>query len=285
MAGLFSARVIGPAGEEIYTDKLGRVKAQFFWDIRPQPEGGDHSSSMVWLRVIQPWAGPGWGWQFLPRVGTEVAVAFMECDPDRPVVVGGLYNGDQTPPFELPDRKTVSGIRTRSSSGGGRSDYSELSIDDAKGSELVLLHAQKDLQVEVENDETLTVNHCRIRKVGQDETVSIGNDQSIKITSNRTTQIETGNDSLKLDTGDRSVTLSIGNLSWKADLGAISGEAMQSIELKVGGNSLKIDQTGVTISGIIIKLSGQAMLDVKSPLTSVNGDGMLILKGGLVMLN
>jgi type VI secretion system secreted protein VgrG len=297
MAGLFSAIVIGPGSEEVYTDGLGRVRVRFHWDHRPTAT----DNQALWLRVIQPWTGNGWGWQFLPRVGTEVAVAFMECDPDRPVVVGGLYNGNQTPPFALPDRKTVSGIRTRSSPGGGRADYSELSIDDAKGQELVLLHAQKDLQVEVEHDETLTVDHCRVRKVRQDETVSIGNAQSIsvggdraievkgsqstKITSDRSAEIVEGSDTLKLGMGNRSVTLSMGTLSWKADLGAINGEAMQSIELKVGANSLKIDQSGVTISGIMLKLSGQAMLDMKSPLTSVNADGILILKGGLVMLN
>lgn len=281
MNGLYSARVIGPDGEEIHTDKLGRIKVQFRWDHLPSTTSG----GAIWVRVIQPWAGNGWGWQFLPRIGTEVAVAFMDGDPDRPVVVGGLYNGDQTPPFGLTDQKTVSGIRTRSTQSGGKADYSELSFDDAIGKEVVLLHAQKDLKTEVEHDQTLTVDNCRVKKVQQDETVEIGNTQSVKIGQGRSVAIQAGGDTLKIDDGDRSVTLALGNIAWKAELGAISGEAMQSIELKVGANSVKIDQTGVTISGLMIKLSGEAMVDVGGPMTSVKADGILILKGGLVMLN
>ncbi len=281
MGGLYSAVVIGGAGEEINTDKLGRIKVRFRWDHLPSTTPG----GAIWVRVIQPWAGNGWGWQFLPRVGTEVAVAFMDGDPDRPVVVGGLYNGDQLPPFALTGQKTVSGLRTRSSQGGGKEEYSELSFDDAAGKEVVLLHAQKDLKTEVEHDQTLTVDNCRVKKVKQDETVEIGNKQSVKIGQGRSVAISSGGDALKIDNGDRAVTLALGNIAWKAQLGAITGEAMQSIELKVGTNSLKIDQTGVTISAIMIKLSGEAMVEVGGPLTSVKADGMLMLKGGLVMLN
>jgi type VI secretion system secreted protein VgrG len=281
MTGLYSAVVIGPEGEEIHTDKLGRIKVRLRWDHLSSATAG----GSIWVRVVQPWAGNGWGWQFLPRVGTEVAVAFMDGDPDRPVVVGGLYNGDQTPPFALTGQKTVSGLRTRSSQRGGKDAYSELSFDDATGKEVVLLHAQKDLKTEVENDQTLTVDNCRVKKVTRDETVEIGGKQAVKIGQGRSVAITSGGDALKIDDGDRAVTLALGNIAWKAELGAITGEAMQSIELKVGANSVKIDQTGVTISGIMVKLSGEAMVDVGGPMTSVKADGILILKGGLVMLN
>ena len=281
MTGLYSAVVIGPEGEEIHTDKLGRIKVRLRWDHLSSATAG----GSIWVRVVQPWAGNGWGWQFLPRVGTEVAVAFMDGDPDRPVVVGGLYNGDQAPPFALTGQKTVSGLRTRSSQRGGKDAYSELSFDDATGKEVVLLHAQKDLKTEVENDQTLTVDNCRVKKVTRDETVEIGGKQAVKIGQGRSVAITSGGDALKIDDGDRAVTLALGNIAWKAELGAITGEAMQSIELKVGANSVKIDQTGVTISGIMVKLSGEAMVDVGGPMTSVKADGILILKGGLVMLN
>ena len=274
MEGIHTALVLGPQhgkeadirsqdGEEIHTDKLGRVKVRFFWDHRAEATGGQ----AMWARVVQPWAGKGWGAQFTPRVGTEVAVAFVDGDPDRPIIVGGLYNGRDTPIFGEGD-KTKSGFRTRSSLKGGNSKFSEFSFDDNAGQELVFLHAEKDLKTEVENDQTLTVDNCRIVTVKQDETVTIGQNRSVKI--------EKGNDTLDVR---------MGNLSIKADAGKIDIEAMQSITLTVGGNSVKIDQQGVTINGIMVKVAGQAMTEIGSPMTKVSGDGMLTLKGGIMMLN
>jgi type VI secretion system secreted protein VgrG len=274
MYGIYSAVVIGPDGEEIYTDKYGRVKVLFPWDRRKDstPDGS------VWLRVVQPWTGNNWGWQFIPRVGTEVAVAFMDGDIDRPVVVGGLYNGDYMPPFPLPDEKTKSGLRTRSTLKGSTSNFSEFSIDDKKGQELVFLHAEKDHTIEVENDQKVT----------------IGGNQTIEIAKNRDVTIDTGNDSLLLKQGDRStklsmgdmmVELSMGNLSTKAALGQISEDALQSITMTVGENSITIDQMGVTISGLMIKIQGQVMAQTEAPMVEVSGEGMLTLKGGIVMIN
>ncbi|MGH7153751.1 MAG: type VI secretion system tip protein TssI/VgrG, partial [Acetobacteraceae bacterium] len=140
MDGIHVGLVLGPSGEEIYTDDLARVKVQLFWDWR-----GETTADLgVWARVIQPWAGNGWGTQFIPRVGTEVAVAFVDGDPDRPIVVGGLYNGTQKPIYSQSD-KTKSGLRTRSSLNGGTSDFNELTFDDNDGNELIYLQAQKDL--------------------------------------------------------------------------------------------------------------------------------------------
>jgi type VI secretion system secreted protein VgrG len=135
----------------------------------------------IWVRVIQPWAGNSWGWQHLPRVGTEVAVAFMSGDPDNPVVVGGVYNEVMQPVFPVPSEQTKSGIRSRSTLRGGTQDYSEFSIDDKKGQELVLLHAQKDHKIEVEHDQDAT----------------IGNDR--KVVTHR-------NDSLESETGEITIT-------------------------------------------------------------------------------
>jgi type VI secretion system secreted protein VgrG len=282
MEGVHTALVLGPQhdkaseiksqdGEEIHTDALGRIKVRFYWDHRAEATGGQ----AVWARVVQPWAGKGWGAQFIPRVGTEVAVAFIDGDPDRPIVIGGLYNGRDTPIFSDGD-KTKSGFRTRSSLAGGKSNFSEFSFDDKTGKELVFLHAEKDLTTEVENDQTTTVKHDQTLTVDNCRIVTVKQNETIEVTQNRSVTINQGNDTLDVK---------MGNLSIKADAGKIDVQAMQSITLTVGGNSVKIDQQGVTINGIMVKVSGQAMADMSSPMTKVSGDGMLILKGGIMMLN
>jgi type VI secretion system secreted protein VgrG len=298
MEGIHAALVLGPAGEEIYTDDLARVKVQFYWDHREEAT----DALAVWARVIQPWAGNGWGAQFIPRVGTEVAVAFVDGDPDRPIVIGGLYNGRDKPIYAVGD-KTKSGFRTRSSLKGGASDFNEYTFDDKKGSELIYQQAQKDLSTYVKNDQTLKIDNCRMVTVKKDETVDIQNNQTIKVKQdhsltvtdgNHSVAVSKGNVSLKVDMGNQDVKIamgnqttdvSMGNITAKAGAGQISNEAMQSIELKVGGNSIKIDQTGVTIKGLMVSIEGEVQTQVKSPMTQVSGDGMLQLKGGITMVN
>lgn len=274
MPGLLTALVVGPSGEEIYTDENGhgRIKIQFPWDR----EGRKNENSSLWVRVIQPWADKGFGAFFLPRMGAEVAVAFLDGDPDRPVVAGALYNGTNRPPFAQPDQKTKTGIKTKSSPGGGDDDFNELSFDDKAGDEKIYFRAQKDMLVEVKNDQTLKILNCRMKEVKVDETVKIDGKQAFTIKGDRSAEIAQGNDSL---------TVKSGNIAVKASMGKIGQEAMQAIELKVGSSSIKIDQTGVTIKGLMIKIEGTAMADVKSPMTKVSGDGMLVLKGGLLMIN
>jgi type VI secretion system secreted protein VgrG len=141
-----TATVAGPPGEDIHTNALGQVKVQFHWDRT----GGFDDSSSCWVRTMQPWAGTGWGALFLPRVGTEVVVTFENGDPDKPLVLGGLYNGTQPPPFHLPQEKAKSGLKTRSTP--GRKGQNELWFDDAEGLEQIYLHARRDLSQVVEND-------------------------------------------------------------------------------------------------------------------------------------
>jgi len=271
---------------------------RFYWDHRDEAT----DSQSVWARVIQPWAGKGWGAQFIPRVGTEVAVAFVDGDPDRPTVVGGLYNGRDTPIYSKAD-KTKSGFRTRSSLKGGTSDFNEFTFDDKKGSELIYQQAQKDLKTYVKNDQTLTIDNCRIVTVKQDETVDIQNNQTIKVKQdhsltvtdgNRAIAVSKGDNSLKVDMGNHDVKIAMGNhttdvkmgnVSLKADLGQITSEAMQSIELKVGQSSIKVDQMGVTITGMMIKIEGQIQTQVKGLMTQVNADAMLMVKGAITMIN
>ena len=272
MAGLHAGVVLGTSADaEIHTDDLARVKVRLFWDHRGDASG----EQAVWARVVQPWAGPGWGAQFLPRVGTEVAVAFLDGDPDRPVVVGGFYNGSDKPIFSAAER-TKSGFRTRSSTSGGGGDFSELSFEDKAGEERVFLHAQKNLAVEVENDQTLTVDNCRVVTVKQDETVKVGGQQSISVKGDRSVTVEHGS---------LAERVSIGDYTLKVDAGQVTVEALQGITLKVGANSVTIDQTGIAINGLMVKASGKAMLDLKAPMSRLSGDGMLTLKGGLTMIN
>ncbi len=317
MDGIHSALVMGPQsdvkvaikmqdGEEIHTDDLARVKVRFYWDWRAEATGG----ASIWARVIQPWAGNGWGAQFLPRVGTEVAVAFVDGDPDRPIVIGGLYNGVSAPIYASAD-KTKSGFRTRSSLKGDTSKFNELTFDDKGDSELIFIHAQKDMTTEVEHDEKLTVDNCRIVEVKVDETITVKGKQSITVIKDQTFEVSQGNHSEKIvmgnstfevskgnfDTkvgmgnqatevsmGNYDLKLPLGNVTIKADLGKISMEAMQSIEMKVGASSIKIDQMGVTIKGMMLKLDGSMTTDIKAGLmTTVGSDLMTTVKGGVMM--
>jgi type VI secretion system secreted protein VgrG len=165
-----TAIVVGPAGQEIHTDEHGRVKVQFHWDR----EGARNEHSSCWIRTMQAWAGTGWGFQFIPRVGMEVMVMFLAGDADRPMVIGATYNAEHPPPFPLPSSKTRSGIRTQTSRGGG--GYNELSFEDRAGHERVHLHAQKDHEVVVKHDQTTRVGNHRTEQVsGHRFTVVTGN--------------------------------------------------------------------------------------------------------------
>ena len=153
--------VVGPAGEEIYPDKYGRVKVQFYWDR----EGKRDDKSSCWIRCAQGIAGKNWGAMLIPRIGQEVVVSFLEGNPDRPIITGVVYNADQMPPYPLPDKKTQSGIKTNSSKGGGGSN--EIRLDDNKGKEQIFIHAQKNQDEEVENDETVKIGNNRTENGGQ----------------------------------------------------------------------------------------------------------------------
>ncbi len=291
MAGLYTAIVIGAAGEEIYTDDYGRIQVQFPWD-----NAGDiQPETTFWARVIQPWGGVGWGHQFTPRVGMEVLVGFLEGDVNRPVVVGSIYNNVNNALYPAA-KKNIGGFRTRSTKGGGADNYNELSWDDTMGSELFFLHAEKDYYLEVENDQTLQIDHCRIVTVNKDETVTIKGMQTITVKGDQTIEVQQGDHKTTIDkgkhttivsTGDQVNTVSKGNLSVKVDqgnetldvaLGSITHKAMQSITLQVGSNSIKIDQTGITLNGMMIKASASAMM-------KLDGGGMMSASAALVKIN
>jgi type VI secretion system secreted protein VgrG len=180
--GSQTAVVVGKAGEEIWVDKHARVKVQFYWDR----QGKKDENSSCWVRVASTWAGKGWGFIQIPRIGQEVIVDFLEGDPDRPIITGRVYNAEQAPPYDLPGSQTQSGVKSRSSKGGGTDNFSEIRIEDLKGNELLYIHAEKNKQVVVENDRNESVGHDENIEIGNDRTESVGNDESIEIGANRT---------------------------------------------------------------------------------------------------
>jgi type VI secretion system secreted protein VgrG len=177
-----TAVVVGPSGEEIYTDQYGRVKVQFHWDR----EGKRDENSSCWVRVSHPWAGENWGAVAIPRIGQEVIVEFLEGDPDRPIITGRIYNAAQTPPYALPANKTQSGIKSRSSPGGGASNFNEIRFEDKKGQEQLYIHAEKNQDIEVEKDETHSVGNDRSKTIGHNETSQIRHDRTETVGHNET---------------------------------------------------------------------------------------------------
>jgi type VI secretion system secreted protein VgrG len=282
--GLQSALVVGKSGEEIWVDKYGRVKVQFYWDR----VGQKNETSSCWVRVAQVWAGKGWGSMTIPRIGQEVLVDFLEGDPDKPIIVGRVYNADQMPPWTLPDNQTQSGIITRSSTGGSSDTYNQIQFEDKSGSEQINMQAQYDMNTTVKHDDTQTVQNDRTITVQGTHTETITGDTSITITQgdhsttvqqgNQSITINQGNQTTQLDMGNQSITLSMGNITVNCDAGSISMTAMQSITLTVGASSITISPASVEIDSTMITISGDAM-------TTVEGDAMLTLTGGITMIN
>jgi type VI secretion system secreted protein VgrG len=196
-----TAVVTGPGGEEIYVDKYGRVKVQFYWDR----EGKKNEDSSCWLRVSELWAGKNWGIVFHPRIGQEVIVDFLEGDPDRPIVTGRVYNAQQMPPYDLPGNKTEAGIKTRSSKGGSPANYNEVRFEDKKGSELLTIHAEKDQTIEVEHDESHWVGHDRKKTIDHDETTHVKHDRTETVDHNETITIH----GARTETVDKNETITI----------------------------------------------------------------------------
>jgi type VI secretion system secreted protein VgrG len=196
MRGPQTAVVVGPSGEEIFTDEYARVKVQFHWDRL----GKKDENTTCFVRVSQTWAGAGWGFIQIPRIGQEVIVDFLEGDPDQPIITGRVYNAEQMPPYGLPANATQSGWKSNSSPGGG--GWNELRFEDKKGSEEVYFQAEKDHNELVKNNETRTigndwvedVGHDAAQSIGHDRTESVANDKSVSVGNNRTVSIGVNDD-------------------------------------------------------------------------------------------
>lgn len=261
VSGPETAIVTGPAGEEIHTDEHGRIKVHFHWDR----EGAYDDGSSCWIRVAQTWAGAGWGGLFIPRVGMEVVVSFLEGNPDRPLVVGCVYNGDNPPPYALPADKTKSTLKSNSSLGGG--GFNELRFEDLAGSEQIFLHAQKDLDEVVLHDHTLQIGNNETIAVGVDQTLLVGNNQSETIGVARATSVGV-DDSLTVGAMqtvavgvDRSVTvggsdsLTAGAMVSVSAGGVITLTAGVEIVLQAGPSMITLGPTGITLLGPLITLN------------------------------
>ena len=241
-----TAKVVGESGEEITTDEYGRVKVKFHWD---RSDTADDQRT-CWIRVAQSSAGAGWGSMFIPRVGQEVVVEFLEGNPDRPLITGVVYNANNKVPYALPANKTRSLIKTSSSKGG--SGFNELRFEDKAGEEEVFFQAQKDYNKNVINNET------------------------VKVKNDHTTTIESGN---------HSTTVSSGNHKLDISAGTSEITAATSITLKVGGNSIKIETSGITINGTKVDVAATAAASVKGATVSVSGDGSVSISAPSVAIN
>ena len=180
-----SAVVTGPAGQEIYTNEHGQVKVQFHWDRY----GKKDENSSCWIRVSHPWAGTGFGGVHIPRIGQEVLVDHLNGDPDQPIIVGRVYNTNNPHPWDLPANATQSGFLTRSSMGATWQNANALRFEDKKGEEQVWLHAEKNQDIEVENDETHWVGHDRTKTIDHDETVHVKHDRTETVDHNETVTV------------------------------------------------------------------------------------------------
>ncbi|MBW3698166.1 type VI secretion system tip protein VgrG [Vibrio sp. T187] len=319
-----TAVVVGPAGEEIYTDKLGRIKVQFHWDRY----GEDDEHSSCWIRVSQSMAAPTWGAVYLPRIGHEVVVTFLEGDPDRPLVTGAVYNGLHYPPYSLPENKTRTTFRTQTHKGSG---YNELSFEDEANQEEVYIHAQKDMSTKVLNNrfrdigqdeflkvarhqtndihgdhketidghKTTQVNSTFTETVEQDvsvtynanETQYVKNNADLEVGDNRTTKIGKNDD---LDVGENS-NLTVG-ASKSSDIGADDNQTVGgNLTVSVKGNtSYKADGATQIISGdkIVLKTGGSSLvmnsdgsIKLSGASITIEGSDKVVVKGGNVAIN
>ena len=260
--GTQTALVVGPSGKEIWTDKYGRVKVQFHWDR----VGKADDNSSCWVRVAHSWAGKNWGGQHVPRVGQEVVVSFLDGDPDRPLVIGSVYNAEQMPPYELPANGTQSGVKSRTSLNGSADNFNELRFEDKQGSEEIYLHAEKNLQVVVENDQTITVGAAkkdkgdRTTSVQHDDKLTVGNDLTVAVTGNETRTV-TKDRATKAQQNDK--------LEVSQQFTLTAGD---QIKLACGAASIVLKSDGsVEISGTTLKLSGTTKATVDAAQTAISG--------------
>ena len=251
--GSQTAIVVGPAGEEIFTDKYGRVKVQFRWDR----EGKINESSSCWVRVAQLWAGKKWGAVFIPRIGMEVVVSFLEGDPDQPIITGCVYNPEAMPPYTLPDEKTKSGIKTDSSKGGG--GFNEIRFEDKKGSEQVFMHAEKNMDVRVKNDSLEYIGNDRHLIVKNDQLEKVEKDLHIKVGGDRNESVG-GSVSLKvgmdedIKVGTKFALDAGSEIHLKSGM-SLTIETGTNLTLKVGGNFININSGGIFIKGTMVMLN------------------------------
>ena len=304
MGGPQTVLVVGPAGEEIWTDDLGRVMVQFDWDRL----GERNEKSSCWVRVAQAWAGTNWGAIHIPRIGQEVIVDFLDGDPDRPIITGRVYNADNMPPYDLPANQTQSGIKSRSSKGGTQSNFNELRFEDKKGQEELHMQAEKDMSTLVKHNQTL--------HVGVDRSIVVGNDEDTLVKHNRKTTVNVDDSVVIGGTHDKTVTGAVTQIYGDDHMRKVDGDQLlvaeknktehvklaytlttdEMFQLNQDATSMTFEGTNVTLdsAGMITMKAGGAtvmvdkagMITLMSP-TGINllcgGSGLSILPGGIAV--
>ena len=276
-----TAVVVGPAGDQIHTDKYGRVKVQFHWDRY----GEKNENSSCWIRVSHPWAGKGWGSVATPRIGQEVIVDFLEGDPDQPIITGRVYNAEQTPPFGFPAGAVISGIKSDTHKGGG---YNEISADDTAGNEKITIHAQYDMNTTVEHDQTTTVHNCRTDVIDVDDSETVGANQTIHIVANQTITVDGnreesvgGTETITI-TGHRSETVNGGEDVTVNGGRSHSVNGVQSTTISLAEtHSVGAGRMHNVGAGEAISVGGAQMVNVGA-IQSVNVGGAQVVKVGAV---
>jgi len=274
--GIHTARVVGKKGEEseeISTDEYGRIWVQFHWDREPQKSCP--------VRVAQVWAGKKWGGIFIPRVGMEVVVDFLEGDPDRPLVTGCVYNGDNGPPYDLPDNKTMAGWKSNSSKGG--SGYNEFVFEDKTGSEKIRMHGEKDHEVVIKNSESWTIGEVFPSPQGspsRETTLKMGDD---KLTLNM------GDQNVTLEMGNQTTNLQLGNQQVDLDVGQHTTNAMTGIThaVAMGVATISITPSSISKMAPMIESTAMATIELTAPIINITGivniTGMVNITGGLTV--
>lgn len=311
LRGLQTAIVVGPKNEEVYTDKFGRIKVQFHWDR----DGQFNEDSSCWIRISQYWVGKAWGALHLPRVGQEVMVAFINGDPDCPIITGQLYNAECMPPYTLPNDKDHSGLKSRSLKGGSPENFSEIRFEDKNGEEQLVIHSGKDLEITIENDrrekvghdETRSVANDRTHQIDHDETLNVGNNRKIKVTGTHTETIQKDTqitikdgsythdvaknkakyhvkEDIEEDYDAKQTTKVAKEIAITSEQASIHITAKTEIQLSVGSSKLLMKSDGsIELSGNNIAIKGLEAVYVKGGSVTTQADNDNNVKGNNVL--
>ncbi len=261
--GTQTAIVTGPSGEEIWPDKHGRVKVQFHWDR----EGNYDENSSCWIRVSQLWAGLSWGAMWIPRIGHEVIVDFLEGNPDKPIIIGRVYHGENPPPYKLPDDKTKSTIKSESSKGGG--GFNEIRFEDLKGSEEVFIQAEKDMNETIKNNRSSTIGNDRSESVGNNRTRTVKNDETVSINNNQTITVKK----------NITITSTEGNYSASTVKGTTTVSSKGDTSHSTNANYSITADSDITAKGANIYLTGEGEMNSKGATVGIEASGAMVAKG------
>ncbi len=286
MRGSQTAIVVGPPGEEIWTDEFGRVKLHFHWDHRSRR----NDESSCWVRVSSPWAGKNWGAVHIPRIGQEVIVEWLEGDPDMPIITGRVYNADHTVPYGLPANATQSGIKSRSSKGAGPANFNEIRMEDKKGAEQLYIHAEKNEDIVVENDKTEDVGHNETITIGNDREETVGHDETLTVKNNRTRQVH-GTETvtvnlLRFHNVGINEMITVGGAQ-EVTIGGFRNTAVGLFYNEIIGGWMKTtvmqSQTVDVKQDIHIVSGTQITLETGASSLTMKADGTIVLKGKTIM--